>query len=277
MPAEGPVRSPIGVRSEAMAGGQSPGTQALRDTARRVLDTVGGHPRLRSSMVSLEFDDGYRSALTTALPAIEERGWTATEFLVSGTPDPAMESEGSPVMSADEVLEWAARAEVGSHSVSHRRLTELDDDEVADEVVRSRAQLEELLGRDVELFAAPFGTTDDRVTAAARRTYRHQRLLGGSVNVARGFDPWGVRSLAPKASTPLEELAAHLSVARRRRGWLVLCWHRVGEDLDSEWNLSERAFRDQLDLIERSGVEVVSTSEALDRMERAGAAPAGAA
>lgn len=258
-----------------MAGGRSPGTQALRDTARRVLDRAAGHPQLRSAMVSLEFDDGYRSALRTALPAIEARGWTATEFLVSGAPDPAMEPHGSPVMGTEEVLEWAARADVGSHSVTHRRLTDLADDEVAEEVTRSRLQLEDLLGREVELFAAPFGVTDHRVTAAARLTYRHQRLLGGAVNVARGFDPWTVRSLAPKASTPLDELAAHLSVARRRRGWLVLCWHRVGEDLDSEWNLSERAFREQLDLIDRSGVEVVSTAEALDRMERAGASHAG--
>lgn len=252
-----------------VAGGRSQGTQALKDIARRVADRVAGHRQLRSAMVSLEFDDGYRSALTNALPAIEERGWSATQFLVSGTPDAAMESEGSPIMSTDEVLEWASRAEVGSHSVTHRRLTELDDGQVADELRRSRDDLEDLLGRRVELFAAPFGTTDHRVSAEARRTYRHQRLLGGAVNVARGFDPWSVRSLAPKSTTPLDELAAHLAVARRRRGWLVLCWHRVGEDLDSPWNVGEEAFRAQLDLIADSGIEVVSTAEALDRFEQA--------
>lgn len=222
---------------------------------------------LRSPAVSIEFDDGYRSAHRNALPLLEERGWRATQYVISGLPAPEAEADPGELMSYDEVRDWAARADLGCHTMTHRRLAELGDRELEAELARSRADLEELVGREVELFAAPFGETTDGATAVARRVFRSQRVVGGPVNVANGFDPFGVRGLLIKPTTSDEEFADHLRRAKRRRGWVVLVWHRVGQGLDSLWDVPSDQFRRQLDLIAASGLEVVDTTTMLDRFE----------
>jgi peptidoglycan/xylan/chitin deacetylase (PgdA/CDA1 family) len=64
--------------------------------------------------------------------------------------------------------------EIGAHSVRHRRLDELSDPEVADEVWQSRSQLEALIADRVWSFAYPHGASDrrvrDRVVAAGYRS-----------------------------------------------------------------------------------------------------------
>jgi len=51
--------------------------------------------------------------------------------------------------------------EIGSHTVTHPILSTLRDDESALEIATSRSQLEEQLGRSIEVFAIPNGTPKD--------------------------------------------------------------------------------------------------------------------
>jgi peptidoglycan/xylan/chitin deacetylase (PgdA/CDA1 family) len=57
----------------------------------------------------------------------------------------------------------AHRVEVGSHSVSHCKLTELSDSQVFSELRDSKSVLEDLLGMAVHSFAYPHGRYDARV------------------------------------------------------------------------------------------------------------------
>ena len=57
---------------------------------------------------------------------------------------------------------------VASHSQSHRNLTVLDDDELSNELVGSKQQLESVLNREVTHFAFPSGDHDERVLSAVR-------------------------------------------------------------------------------------------------------------
>ena len=57
---------------------------------------------------------------------------------------------------------------VASHSRSHRNLTVLDDDELNDELVGSKQQLESVLNREVAHFAFPSGDHDERVLSGVR-------------------------------------------------------------------------------------------------------------
>ena len=93
------------------------------------------------------FDDGFRSVLR-AQPACEELGFPATVFVVTSFHDdgrkldwPGLEHVG--IGSADDraSLTWEELArlqeqgwEVGSHTVSHRLLPDLEDDELAEEL-----------------------------------------------------------------------------------------------------------------------------------------------
>jgi len=219
--------------------------------------------------VSIEFDDGHRSALHQALPQLTSRGWRPTMFAVSGTPDPAMGANLDELMDAEDLRTWAREADVGSHSVSHRDLTAVGEVELHAELIDSRRSLESAVGRPVELFAAPFGLANALVEDAARASYRAMRILGGRVNVVRDFDPVAVHGYCVKATTTHDELQAALRRTRSRRGWLVLVWHRIDDEPIDDWTVSARRFAEQLDLIDRSGLKVLSTSDALDRVDQA--------
>ena len=61
---------------------------------------------------------------------------------------------------------------IGSHTVDHPILPTLDDHQIEFELCRSRAWLEEVLSRPVDLFCYPNGSQDGRVRRVATQTYR---------------------------------------------------------------------------------------------------------
>jgi peptidoglycan/xylan/chitin deacetylase (PgdA/CDA1 family) len=134
--------------------------------------------------IVVTFDDGFRNQLTNAAPVLAEHGFNACFFLVTdlleATPDAARAfcRERLHLPLPVEPLDWdgAARLlelghEVGSHSSSHRVLTELGPDELADETAASRDRLSLRLGA-VRHFSVPYGTRGrfSEVVAEAART-----------------------------------------------------------------------------------------------------------
>lgn len=139
-----------------------------------------GEAPLPSRGVVITFDDGYQNFRDHAWPVLAELDFPATVFLVSslvGDRSRWLGHEGrdAPMMDAATVRELR-RAGVlfGSHSVSHPRLSRLTAPAVREEVTRSRAMLEDLLGEPVEHFCYPFGDYDsavrDQVAAAGYRS-----------------------------------------------------------------------------------------------------------
>lgn len=63
---------------------------------------------------------------------------------------------------------------IGSHTVSHPRLSQLSEEDVAKEMLQGRRQLESLLNRPVTHFAYPFGRED----ACGGREYAIAKSLG---------------------------------------------------------------------------------------------------
>jgi peptidoglycan/xylan/chitin deacetylase (PgdA/CDA1 family) len=57
--------------------------------------------------------------------------------------------------------------EIGSHTQTHPRLTELDDDTLTAELEESRRECTQHLGRSCDSIAYPFGNVDARVAARA--------------------------------------------------------------------------------------------------------------
>jgi peptidoglycan/xylan/chitin deacetylase (PgdA/CDA1 family) len=91
--------------------------------------------------------------------------WPGTERWLGGPHE-----EGLRSMSWDD-LEALADAgwEVASHTRTHARLTELDDERLAAELAGSRADCEERLRRPCRSIAYPYGDVDARVVRATAR------------------------------------------------------------------------------------------------------------
>ena len=127
-------------------------------------------------LVGLTFDDGYEDFLSTALPTLETLGFSATVFVVAGKlgEENNWEHRGDPMprlrlLEADGIREVSERGmEVGSHSVTHPRLSGLDPETLVHEVGDSRQMLGEVVGTPVEGFSYPYGDLDGPAVRAAR-------------------------------------------------------------------------------------------------------------
>lgn len=126
--------------------------------------TVALHEALQppKRSVVLTFDDGKEDALTHVLPALRKRGMRAAFFVATAL-------VGRPgYLSWDGVRALAAAGmEIGSHTQTHARLSELNEEQVQDELVQSKRTLEEQLHAPVDLLAYPYNSVRRRVRAAA--------------------------------------------------------------------------------------------------------------
>ncbi len=113
--------------------------------------------------VVITFDDGWADNFSHALPILGEFGLGATVFVVTG------------FVGTTGYLDWERLREMSgcgislqSHTVSHRPLEELGDDEVAEELGASKKALEDRLGTAVDFVSMPQGSWNRRILGAAR-------------------------------------------------------------------------------------------------------------
>jgi len=120
--------------------------------------------KLPPQTVCLTFDDGKQSDLRLAVPILREAGAEATFFIIPGWLDTRN------ILAASQVRELVACGmEVGSHSLTHPFMTELDDAALEREATASRLFLEDLLGSSVVSFSYPYGDVNARVRRAMTR------------------------------------------------------------------------------------------------------------
>src|SRR4051812_9732838 len=123
--------------------------------------------------VVITFDDGFRDCLRHAAPVLHAAGLRATMYVVAGLLGGTsrwMAPEGLdlPLVTSSQARELEqAGIECQSHSLTHKRLAELESPEIARELSVSRRVLEDELGHEVRHLAYPHGSFDQRVTAAA--------------------------------------------------------------------------------------------------------------
>ncbi|MBR0903921.1 trifunctional glycosyltransferase/class I SAM-dependent methyltransferase/polysaccharide deacetylase [Bradyrhizobium liaoningense] len=119
--------------------------------------------------VLITFDDGYEDFAEHAWPILQANDFSAevfvaTDFVGKRAEWDAPFGEPAPLLDAVRIAGLAAEGvSFGSHLASHPRSEELATWTLAEELTRSRAQLERWLGRPVTSLAAPFGSTDQRL------------------------------------------------------------------------------------------------------------------
>ncbi len=113
--------------------------------------------------VAVTLDDGYQDSYTHAYPILARHGIPATVFLPVGLIDNAASPAHADYLTWDQVREMNRGGLVafGSHTMSHVSLTRLSQGELQYELTRSKAELEDRIGRPVPGFAYPYGTVRD--------------------------------------------------------------------------------------------------------------------
>ncbi len=136
-----------------------------------------------TGLVGLTFDDGYADFLTDAVPVLARHGMSATLYVVAGRLGGCNGWDEGPrldLLDADGVRAVAAAGhEIGSHTLSHVRLSAADPVDVAREVAASRTVLTDVLQADVVGFCYPWGDFDEVAVEAVRAAgYDHACVTG---------------------------------------------------------------------------------------------------
>jgi peptidoglycan/xylan/chitin deacetylase (PgdA/CDA1 family) len=125
-----------------------------------------------SPVIALTFDDGPAPGVTERiLDALRTHGLRATFFMI-----------GEKVAAAPELASRVLQEghELGHHTYTHRKLTELSDAEVESELDQTDTIFQKILGRRAEWFRPPFGAL--RQDQAARVRKRGMRIAMWSVD-----------------------------------------------------------------------------------------------
>lgn len=123
---------------------------------------------LPSRPVVLTFDDGYENFREYAWPILQRYGFPATVYLVSsllGRSASWLDKDMSDARLMDAATIRSLRAEgvhFGSHTLTHCRLSKLDENDQRAEIFESKAELEDILGESVTDFCYPYGNYDIR-------------------------------------------------------------------------------------------------------------------
>jgi peptidoglycan/xylan/chitin deacetylase (PgdA/CDA1 family) len=112
---------------------------------------------------AITVDDGGESYYTTVAERLERRGWRGHCFVTTDF------IGGRGFLSCNQIRELAERGHIiGSHSASHpARLNTLPLQRIATEWTRSRAALEDIIGRRVDVASVPGGYYSPVVARAA--------------------------------------------------------------------------------------------------------------
>ncbi len=144
--------------------------------AEAVLGTASGR------IMAITFDDGFASVKRYAAPILERRRvpgtvFAPTQFMGGGAQLswPGIEQWASTESAAElAALDWSDLRqltdlgwEIGSHTLTHPHLTQLDPEALRQELAQSREECSDHVGRPCRTIAYPYGDADARVIAQA--------------------------------------------------------------------------------------------------------------
>ncbi len=169
----------------------------------------------------LTFDDGHISNHDVALPILLEHQCRATFFITVGC------------IGTGETMNWtqlralqATGMEIGSHTLTHRPPSTLDDAALRYELLESRRILEDGLGAPVTSASSPTGFFNPRMCSIARAVGYRALCFGQAGLAADDGDPFALRRVAVKRAMSEAQFDALLRFDRgiirrlRLRQWL---------------------------------------------------------
>jgi peptidoglycan/xylan/chitin deacetylase (PgdA/CDA1 family) len=141
----------------------------------KAVELLKSKERLDRKYLVITFDDGYQDNYQNALPILRKAGFVATVFVTSGKLNQSWRWEkerGRPearVLSEQQIRQLAAAGwDIGSHTMTHKRLTQESMKVVQAELENSRTALEKIVARPVRSFAYPFGAFNTAVAKAVQ-------------------------------------------------------------------------------------------------------------
>lgn len=127
-----------------------------------------------SKIVVLTFDDGYLDNYEIVLPLLKKYQLPATIFLITGLLGSNWansENISLPLLREPEIKEiiLSGLVEFMPHSVNHKKVTKITNEEIDYETIESKKNIERLTGKNANIFAYPKGRSNQQAIDIIRK------------------------------------------------------------------------------------------------------------
>jgi len=216
-------------------------------------------------IVTITFDDGYLNQYKLAFKAMKKRGFKGTLFVITGLIGELF--EGRKLMGLKELQELLKEGwDIGSHTVSHSKLTTLAPEALEAELLYSKRWIEEKLKYEPVAFAYPYGMFNEKVARVVAKYYVYGRTGECKINEVGEISPTlGACSLW---QDNVDYVKYMIDLVSSEGGWLIIVVHGVVEsehDLPIEnqlfnWITLDK-FEEILDHIKARNLRVMTFKE----------------
>lgn len=211
-------------------------------------------------LVTLTFDDGYRSAYEQVFPRLQQHQIEATFYIDTGS------LGRDNRIDVPQLIEMSqAGHEIGSHTNSHPHLNLLDKPKIVRELVSSKRELEKILGHPVVHFAPPFGEANRDVMMLIKNHFQSSRSVKPGYNTNTSFNPFYIRVKNIFATTRIKQVMKWLDTAERDKCWLVIVYHQV-DDRGDTYSTTPARFERHLEEIKRRKLATATIGKALEEI-----------
>ena len=137
------------------------------------VDIVKSGKKPDEKLIVLTFDDGYKNNFDYAFPIGKELGFPLTIFISTNFIGSSLSfgaQKGDQILNKEELITLVKEgSEIGSHTCSHPKLSEIDEESALKELIDSKNILSEIVRKEVGTLAYPKGSYNQNILKLAEK------------------------------------------------------------------------------------------------------------
>jgi peptidoglycan/xylan/chitin deacetylase (PgdA/CDA1 family) len=225
--------------------------------------TKPGIAKWSRPLVSITFDDGWRSAYTQAIPVLNSYGYKGTFYITPSI------IETPHFMSAANLTTLSKSGhEIAAHGYSHTDMTMMSQNALNNQLSQGKTYLTDV-GFSANNLAAPYGKSDAEVEWFAKKYFTTIRGADTGTNTKQNINPHNLKAFVIHKDTSQDALKELLEQTKKTNGWLILVYHNVnsgGNEISStkadNSTITTKTFTDQIAELRKSNITVLPVETA---------------
>lgn len=174
-------------------------------------------------ILTINFDDGFSSAIEKGLPILKKHNIKATFFIITDAID------RNTYLTSKQLMKLQADGqEIGAHTRHHLHLSTLSQQEQFNEIAGSKFDLEQMGIKNVVSFSYPFGDYSPYTEDIVRKYFYDARTTKPGLNNLN-LDLHTLKFEAVIYNTKFDQIKDWIDEAVRQKSWLILVFHRIDE------------------------------------------------